>query len=77
MAHDGLGVGVLVVGIGVVDTLFHQVAEATVAEYIGETPRQVASQGIDSDLQYQSRLFSRPGGTSNYDQGRQNNHTGH
>ena len=32
---DGLGVGVLIVGVVVVDTLFHQVAEAAVTEHMG------------------------------------------
>jgi hypothetical protein len=59
VADDGLGVGVLVVGVGVVDTLVHQVAEAAVAEQVCIAVGQIAAQGVDGDLQHKPRWFLR------------------
>lgn len=60
VAHDGLGVSMLVVGIGVMDTLLHQVTKTTLAQYIGEAARQISAQGIDGNLHNKFRLFTCP-----------------
>jgi len=57
VADDGLGVGVLVVGVGVVHALVHQVAEAAVTEQVCIAPGQIAAQGVDGNLKYQPRWF--------------------
>jgi hypothetical protein len=53
MANNGLGIRVLVMSIGVVDTLTHQVAEPAIAEHMSIAPRQIATQRIDGNLQNQ------------------------
>ena len=41
VADDGLGIGVLVMGVGVINSLLHQVTETTLAQYMRITPGQI------------------------------------
>ena len=59
VADDGLGVGVLVVGVGVVHALVHEIAEPAVTVQVGVAPGQIAAQRVDRDLQHQPRLLRR------------------
>ena len=58
MAYDRLGIRMSVVCIVVVDALFQQVAEATLSELLAMPKRQVATQLVESDLEYQPGLLS-------------------
>jgi hypothetical protein len=54
MTNDGLGIRVLVMSVGVVDALIHQVPEPAIAQHMRIAPRQISTQRIDGNLQDQS-----------------------
>ena len=55
--HNGLGVGVSVVGVCEDNPFLEQVSETAFAHAVEIPPRQVAAQLVDGDLENQPRLF--------------------
>ena len=51
VAHDGLRVGVGVMGVGIPDAVIHEIAEPTFAHVLDESPWQVAPQLVHGNLQ--------------------------
>ena len=51
MAHDGLRVGVCVMGVGIPDAVIHEIAEPALAHILDKSPRQVAPQLVHGNLQ--------------------------
>lgn len=50
MAYNRFGVGMIMVGVVVVDAFFQKVAETTLSKLLEMSDRHVAAQLIDSDL---------------------------
>ncbi|WP_242475483.1 hypothetical protein [Thiohalocapsa halophila] len=67
MTDDGLGVGVLVMGVGVVDALLHQVGEAAVAEQVRIPVWQIAAQGVDGNGRLKISPWPGPEGAAGDD----------
>ena len=57
MADDGLGIGVLVMRVLIMNTLFHQVTKTALAKPLGMAHRLVAAQLVHGDLQNQPGQF--------------------
>jgi hypothetical protein len=55
MPDDRFGIGMLVMGVGVINPLIHQVTESAISQHMGIAFWQIATQGIDRYLQHQPR----------------------
>jgi hypothetical protein len=55
MAHDGLRVGVGVMGVGIPDAVIHKIAKPALAHVLDEPPRLVAPQLVNGNLQDEPR----------------------
>lgn len=61
MPDGGEGGGVQIIGVGVIQAVFHQVTKAALAEAFMQALRHVAAQLIDGEQQHQTRFFRRVG----------------
>jgi len=58
VAHDGFGIRVGVMRVGIPDAVLHQIAKAAIPHLLQVTAGQIAAELIDRDLYYE--LWRRP-----------------